>query len=94
MVPLFFSRYVVLVSGLGIGEEGHHLMNLQLLVDLITGQLGTVEEQEKFSKVVRVILAGDSLSSKTQQKDILNTVSQSIYVRKYYIRKFRGVIKC
>ena len=50
-------------------------MNLQLLVDLITGQLGTVEEQEKFSKVVRVILAGDSLSSKTQQKDILNTVS-------------------
>ena len=50
-------------------------MNLQLLVDLITGQLGTVEEQEKFSKVVRVIVAGDSLSSKTQQKDILNTVS-------------------
>lgn len=50
-------------------------MNLQLLVDLITGQLGTEDEQEMYAKVVRVVIAGNSLSPKTQKKDILNTVS-------------------
>ncbi|XP_072029606.1 DNA polymerase delta subunit 2-like [Amphiura filiformis] len=81
--PLEEDRYIVLMSGLGIGEDGHHLMNLQLLVDLITGQLGTAEEQEKFSKVIRVIVAGNSLSAETQQKDILNTA-------KYLTRKTKA----
>ncbi|XP_038064247.1 DNA polymerase delta subunit 2-like [Patiria miniata] len=77
------DRYVVLVSGLGLGEEGHHLMNLQLLLDLITGQLGSPEEQEVYSKVVRVIIAGNSLSRNTQQTDVLSTA-------KYLSRKVKA----
>ena len=64
------------MSGLGVGEKGHHLMTLQLLLDLITGQLGGPEEQEMYSKVVRVIVAGNSLSKDTQTADALNTVSR------------------
>ncbi|KAJ8019033.1 DNA polymerase delta subunit 2 [Holothuria leucospilota] len=59
--------------GLGLGQEGKNLMGLQLMVDLITGQLGSQEEQEKYSKVIRVILAGDGLSYDTQDKTVLNT---------------------
>ncbi|XP_022095581.1 DNA polymerase delta subunit 2-like [Acanthaster planci] len=77
------DRYVVLVSGLGLGEKGHHLMNLQLLLDLITGQLGSPEEQEVYSKVVRVIIAGNSLSKSTQQADVLSTA-------KYLSRKVKA----
>ncbi|XP_070581027.1 DNA polymerase delta subunit 2-like isoform X2 [Ptychodera flava] len=67
------DRYVALVSGLGIGNEGHHLMSLQLLVDMVTGQLGETADQEKCSNIVRVIVAGNSLSQNTQDKDALTT---------------------
>ncbi|XP_071796938.1 DNA polymerase delta subunit 2-like isoform X1 [Asterias amurensis] len=77
------DRYIVLVSGLGVGEKGHHLMTLQLLLDLITGQLGGPEEQEMYSKVVRVIVAGNSLSKDTQTADALNTA-------KYLSRKVKA----
>ncbi|XP_077980348.1 DNA polymerase delta subunit 2-like [Glandiceps talaboti] len=67
------DRYVALMSGLGIGKEGHHLMGLQLLVDMVTGQLGDTMDQEKFSNIVRVIIAGNSLSRSTQDKDVITT---------------------
>ena len=67
---------MLLVSGLGLGQEGRHLMNLQLLLDLVTGQLGSPTEQELYSKVVRVIIAGNSLSQNTQTADVLTTVSK------------------
>ena len=36
-----FPRYVVLISGLGIGAADHNPLALQMFVDLITGQLGS-----------------------------------------------------
>ncbi|XP_002738996.1 DNA polymerase delta subunit 2-like [Saccoglossus kowalevskii] len=67
------DKFVALVSGLGIGQEGHHLMGLQMFVDTITGQLGGVDDQELNSNIVRVIIAGNSLSRKMQDKDALTT---------------------
>ncbi|XP_065065704.1 DNA polymerase delta subunit 2-like [Rhopilema esculentum] len=63
------DRYVALISGLGIGSEEHNQLALQMFVDLITGQLGSVEDQNDFAKVVRVIIAGNCLSKSTQSKD-------------------------
>lgn len=77
------DRYIFFISGLGLGQEGKNLMGLQLMVDLITGQLGSQEEQEKYSKVIRVILAGDGLSYDTQDKTVLNTA-------KYLSRKVQA----
>lgn len=40
---LMHFRYVALVSGLGIGTENQNQFALQMFIDLITGQLGSVE---------------------------------------------------
>ena len=37
----FTLRYVMFISGLGIGSKHGDLFNLQLLIDLVTGRLGT-----------------------------------------------------
>merc|ERR1712048_384683 len=59
------DRYVVLVSDLGIGGKGTNMTSLQLLVDMICGRLGSTQDQEEFSKISRLILAGNSLSEET-----------------------------
>ncbi|XP_032234373.2 DNA polymerase delta subunit 2 [Nematostella vectensis] len=63
------DRFLVLVSGLGFGEESQDMLSLQLLSDLITGELGSLQDQESCGKVVRVIVAGNSLSKCTQTKE-------------------------
>ncbi|XP_041473976.1 DNA polymerase delta subunit 2-like [Lytechinus variegatus] len=78
--PLDDDRYLILMSGLGIGNDQTDLMSLQLMVDIITGQLGTADQQKMFSKVVRVIIAGNSLSESTRDRDVLTTA-------KYLTRK-------
>lgn len=66
------ERYVVLVSGLELGGGEERLFSLQLLVDLLTGQLGDGDQQEASSRIARVIIAGNSLSRSTQDRDSLN----------------------
>ncbi|ESO89002.1 hypothetical protein LOTGIDRAFT_106607 [Lottia gigantea] len=66
------DRYIVLVSGLEMGGKQEKLFQSQLLVDLITGQLGDEGQQESTASIVRVILAGNSLSKSTQDKESLN----------------------
>ncbi|XP_072167647.1 DNA polymerase delta subunit 2-like [Diadema setosum] len=81
VVPKFEEdRYIVLMCGLGVGSESTDVMSLQLMLDLITGQLGTEEQQEMFSRVVRVVVAGNCLSKSMQDKDVLTTA-------KYLTRK-------
>eukprot|EP00794_Sanderia_malayensis_P008860 gene8860-9809_t len=63
------DRYVVIISGLGIGASDHNQLALQLFVDLVTGHLGSLQDQRQFSKVVRIIIAGNSLSKCTQSKE-------------------------
>ncbi|XP_032498810.1 DNA polymerase delta subunit 2 isoform X1 [Phocoena sinus] len=71
--PLDTARFVLLVSGLGLGGGGgESLLGTQLLVDVVTGQLGDEGEQCSAAHVSRVILAGNLLSHNTQSRDSIN----------------------
>ncbi|XP_064146343.1 DNA polymerase delta subunit 2 isoform X3 [Loxodonta africana] len=77
VVPLdtdsFSCRFVLLVSGLGLGGGGgESLLGTQLLVDVVTGQLGDEGEQCSAAHISRVILAGNLLSQNTQSRDSIN----------------------
>lgn len=63
------DRYVALVSGLGFGSESQDLLSLQMFSDLVSGELGSVQDQESCAKICRVIIAGNALSQCTQTKD-------------------------
>ena len=47
---------------------------LQLFIDMVTGCLGDVGQQQGAANIVSVIVAGNSLSKDTQDKDSLNKV--------------------
>uniref|UniRef100_A0A8C8SAF9 DNA polymerase delta subunit 2 n=1 Tax=Pelusios castaneus TaxID=367368 RepID=A0A8C8SAF9_9SAUR len=67
------DRFVLLVSGLGLGGgSGDSFLGMQLLVDVVTGQLGAEGEQSSAAQISRVILAGNLLSQNTQNKDTIN----------------------
>nr|RLV76322.1 hypothetical protein DV515_00017096 [Chloebia gouldiae] len=69
------DRYVLLASGLGLGSvSGEALLSTQLLVDVVTGQLGAEGEQSCAAHITRVILAGNLLSQNTQSRDTINKV--------------------
>jgi DNA polymerase delta subunit 2 len=76
------SKYVLLVSGLGLGGNGYDgsssstsgrnsttssssssPLSPQLLVDFISGRIGDIEETTLASKIVRIIIAGNSSES-------------------------------
>lgn len=70
-----FLSFVLLVSGLGLGSgSGESLLSMQLLVDVVTGQLGAEGEQSSAAQITRVILAGNLLSQSTQNRDTINKV--------------------
>lgn len=67
---------MLLASGLGLnGSRADSMMGLQLLVDMVTGQLGDEGEQSGAASISRVILAGNLLSQSTQHKDSTTKVS-------------------
>lgn len=64
------TRFVLLVSGLGLGSsQADSMLGLQLLIDMVTGQLGDQGEQSGAATISRVLLAGNLLSHNTQDKD-------------------------
>ncbi|XP_074973624.1 DNA polymerase delta subunit 2 [Phalacrocorax aristotelis] len=67
------DQFVLLASGLGLGSgSGESLLSMQLLVDVVTGQLGAEGEQSCAAQISRVILAGNLLSQNTQSRDTIN----------------------
>lgn len=63
------------MSGLGLGSgSGESLLSTQLLVDVVTGQLGAEGGQSCAAQISRVILAGNLLSQNTQSRDTINKV--------------------
>eukprot|EP01118_Nematostelium_gracile_P001242 TRINITY_DN11303_c0_g1_i1.p1 TRINITY_DN11303_c0_g1~~TRINITY_DN11303_c0_g1_i1.p1 ORF type:complete len:301 (+),score=89.43 TRINITY_DN11303_c0_g1_i1:524-1426(+) len=54
------AKYVALVSGLLIGDDCQNPLALQMFVDTVCGHLGSSEEQQFSSNIVRVIVAGNS----------------------------------
>lgn len=80
--PDLFCRFVLLVSGLGLGGGGgESLLGTQLLVDVVTGQLGDEGEQCSAAQVSRVILAGNLLSHSTQSRDSITKVRRPLACR-------------
>ncbi|KAM7416229.1 hypothetical protein PAMA_018346 [Pampus argenteus] len=64
------DRFVLLASGLGLGSsDADSMLGLQLLVDMVTGQLGDQGEQNGAATISRVLIAGNLLSQYTQDKD-------------------------
>ncbi|KAM4745308.1 DNA polymerase delta subunit 2 [Anableps anableps] len=64
------DKFVLLASGLGLGSsKADSMLGLQLLVDMVTGQLGDTGEQSGAATISRVLLAGNLLSQNTQDKD-------------------------
>lgn len=64
------DRFVLLASGLGLSSSrADSMLGLQLLVDMVTGQLGNQGEQSGAATISRVLLAGNLLSQSTQDKE-------------------------
>jgi DNA polymerase delta subunit 2 len=59
------EKFVVFASGLKIGGESTNPLELQLLLDHLTGHLGEEEEQSLSSQIVRVVIAGGSVDLQT-----------------------------
>ncbi|KAG0336960.1 hypothetical protein BG000_005958 [Podila horticola] len=55
------DKYVALVSGLGIGGPNFKPLELDLLAEYLTGDLGVSKEQVDCAHIVRVIVAGNSI---------------------------------
>ena len=56
------SPLLVLASGLDVGGDRCNHLRLQLLIDYLTGNAGSAADQGRSSRVVRVVLAGGTLS--------------------------------
>lgn len=71
---------MVFISGLEIGGTDDDLLARQLLADTLAGQLGDDQLQETMSRVVRVVIAGNSLSDCTRDRSAVTKA-------KYLIKK-------
>lgn len=60
--PSSEPHYVALVSGLNIGMTNEDPLALQMLVDYLTGNLGSESEQNFVANIVRLIVVGNSLT--------------------------------
>jgi len=86
------DRFVLFLSGLGIGSEKGNLMSLQLLIDMITGRIcGGHEDHTFFSKICRVVVAGNALSKDTEDKE---TEKLAKYLSRNTQAKSVSGIKC
>nr|CAB3265001.1 DNA polymerase delta subunit 2-like [Phallusia mammillata] len=63
------EQYVLFLSGLGIGSKKEKTFEIQLLIDYVIGMLGGAEDHELCSKIVHVVVAGNSLAGETQDKE-------------------------
>ncbi|RHZ68679.1 hypothetical protein Glove_294g169 [Diversispora epigaea] len=56
------DKYIALISGLNIGATNKSVLQLQMMVEYITGEIGSFPEQNFSSKIARIIIAGNSIS--------------------------------
>lgn len=66
------------------------MLGLQLLIDMVTGQLGEQQEQNGAATISRIILAGNLLSQNTQERDASIKVPQNSQtsISQMYSEKF------
>eukprot|EP00730_Choanoeca_flexa_P000860 TRINITY_DN10369_c0_g1_i2.p1 TRINITY_DN10369_c0_g1~~TRINITY_DN10369_c0_g1_i2.p1 ORF type:complete len:498 (+),score=85.91 TRINITY_DN10369_c0_g1_i2:29-1495(+) len=65
------DSYVCFVSGLNLDARAKNLFALELFVDVITGQLGSRQQQRQMSQVVKVVMAGNLIRASTGAQDNL-----------------------
>ncbi|XP_005101329.1 DNA polymerase delta subunit 2 [Aplysia californica] len=66
------ERYVLFASGFELGGREERTFQMQLLADLVSGQLGDPEQLKASASICHVVIAGNSLSESTQDKDSLS----------------------
>ncbi|CAG8469047.1 3723_t:CDS:10 [Acaulospora morrowiae] len=54
------DKYIALICGLKVGENASALP-LQMMIEYLTGEIGSLSEQNFSSKIARIIIAGNSL---------------------------------
>ncbi|CAG8565583.1 12063_t:CDS:10, partial [Racocetra persica] len=55
------DKYIALISGMNIGPNSSSALQLQLMTEYLTGELGNSFVQDYTSKIARMIVAGNSL---------------------------------
>lgn len=64
--PSTEPTFIAFVSGLNLGGEGEHKatsnLQLEMLVDVLTGQLGDGKDAYLASRIARVVFCGNGLS--------------------------------
>ncbi|KAL1921139.1 uncharacterized protein VTP21DRAFT_10855 [Calcarisporiella thermophila] len=63
------TKYVALASGLNIGDDASETVELSMLLEYLTGELGSIDDQKLSSRIVRVVLAGNSFAKPKQVED-------------------------
>jgi len=67
------NKYIALVSGIQFGNPNYDMVSLQVLIDWIEGYLGGDTDVEQASKIVRVVLAGETFyPNETDKKDVVD----------------------
>jgi len=59
LIKFIFCRFLVLISGLELATNVATNFQVQLFVDWIYGLLGDKNENNKVSKIVQVLIAGN-----------------------------------
>ncbi|XP_059163873.1 DNA polymerase delta subunit 2-like [Physella acuta] len=76
---LHCNKYVLFVSGLEFGSREQRCFQMQMLADVICGQLGADDQIEASADICHVIIAGNSLSESTQDRD---SITKAKYLSK------------
>ncbi|KAI8336635.1 DNA polymerase alpha/epsilon subunit B-domain-containing protein [Chlamydoabsidia padenii] len=56
------DKYVAIISGLNIGSKADSDLNIQLLTEYLTGELGSEKDRMDSASISRIIIAGNSIS--------------------------------
>ncbi|XP_050545286.1 DNA polymerase delta subunit 2 [Daktulosphaira vitifoliae] len=62
------DRFLVLISGLELATSVDSHFHVQLFVDWVSGLLGDIQENEKASKIIQVLIAGNSIRNTPMKK--------------------------
>ncbi|KAI9289161.1 DNA polymerase alpha/epsilon subunit B-domain-containing protein [Umbelopsis sp. AD052] len=58
------NKYVALLSGLNFGAGGDSSMRLEMLLEYLTGELGDSQDSQASQSIVKVVLAGNSVTER------------------------------
>ncbi|CAG8763387.1 7404_t:CDS:2, partial [Racocetra fulgida] len=76
------DKYIALISGMNIGPNSSSALQLQLMTEYLTGELGNSSVQDFTSKIARMIIAGNSLQEvkvvEDEKKEVCDNILNEI----------------